>query len=266
MSSLNFGYTQRIERPGIWQLNPYVNRMPNFENSGNPDLRPVLSNSFELSYSKFKKGSINLGLNYSFANNTIQYVTTFNQDDKITSSTFFNIGKDRKLGSNFNFNYPVTTKLNLNMSGNLYYVWIEGQVANELLKNEGMQGYMYAYAGYKFEKGWRTGVNFSFNSPWITLQGKSNAYNYLSASVNKDVIKDKLSFSGSVSNPFEKYRSWKNSSEGINFSQTNDYQNYSRRFNLSMNYRFGKLKTQIKKNTRGIKNDDVKSGGTGGTQ
>jgi hypothetical protein len=264
LSSLNFGFTQRIERPGIWQLNPYVNRMPNFENSGNPDLRPVLNNSFELSYSKFKKGSINLGLNYSFANNTIQSVTTFNPLTSITSSNFFNIGKDRKLGSNFSFNYPVTTKLSVNMSGNLYYVWMEGIVGGELLQNDGLQGYMYAYAGYKFEKGWRTGLNLSFNSPWITLQGKSNAYNYLSASVNKDIIKDKLSFSGSVGNPFQKYRSWKNTSEGANFSQSNDYQNYSRRFNVSMNYRFGKLKEQIKKNARGIKNDDVKAGGSGG--
>jgi hypothetical protein len=266
MSNLNFGYTQRIERPGIWQLNPYVNRMPNFENSGNPNLRPVLNNSFEFSYSKFKKGSINLGLNYSFANNTIQSVTTFNPSTKITSSSYFNIGKDRKLGSNFNFNYPVTTKFNINMSGNLYYVWIEGQVGDAVLKNDGLQGYMYAYAGYKFNKGWRTGLNFSFNSPWITLQGTSNAYNYLSASLNKEIIKDKLTFSGSVSNPFQKYRSWKNTSEGFNFSQTNDYQNYYRRFNVSMNYRFGKLKAQIKKNARGIKNDDVKSGGGGATQ
>ncbi|NEU07487.1 TonB-dependent receptor [Flavihumibacter sp. R14] len=266
MSNLNFGYTQRIERPGIWQLNPYVNRMPNFENSGNPNLRPVLNNSFELSYSRFKKGSVNLGLNYSFANNTIQYVTNYNQETNITSSSYFNIGKDRKLGSNFNINYPVTTKFNINTGGNLYYVWIEGQVGDDLLRNDGLQGYMYAYAGYKFEKGWRTGINFSFNSPWITLQGTSNAYNYLSASLNKEIIKDKLTFSGSVSNPFQKYRSWKNTSQGFNFSQTNDYQNYYRRFNVSMNYRFGKLKAQIKKNARGIKNDDVKSGGGGATQ
>ncbi|HYK75437.1 MAG TPA: outer membrane beta-barrel family protein [Daejeonella sp.] len=266
MSSLNFGFTQRIQRPGIWQLNPYVNRMPNFEDSGNPNLRPVLNNNFDLSYSKFKKGSINLGLNYSFANNTIQYVSTFNPATNITSSNYFNIGKDRKLGSNFNLSYPVTTKFNVNMSGNLYYVWIEGNVGSQLLKNEGMQGYMYGSASYRFDKGWRAGLSFSFNSPWMTLQGKSNAYKYMSASLNKDIIKNKLSFSSSVSNPFQKFRSWKNTSEGANFVQTNDDQNYYRRFNMSLNYRFGKLKDQIKKNKRGINNDDVKGGGSGGNQ
>jgi len=263
MSSLNFGYTQRIERPGIWQLNPYVNRMPNFEDSGNPDLQAVLNNSFELSYSKFKKGSINIGLNYSFANNTIQNVATFNQVTGITSTSYFNIGRDSKLGSNFNISYPFTTKFNVNVSGNLNYIWIEGTVNNQLLKNDGLQGYMFTSAGYKFDKGWRVGLNLSYNSAWIELQGQSNSSYYLSGSLNKDIIKDKLSFSGSVSNPFQKYRTWKNTSEGFNFSQTNDYQNYYRRFNVSMNYRFGKLKTQIKKNARGIKNDDVKSGGGG---
>jgi hypothetical protein len=266
MSSLNFGYTQRIERPGIWQLNPYVNRMPNFEDSGNPDLQAVLNNSFELSYSRFKKGSINIGLNYSFANNTIQNVATFNQATGITSTSYFNIGNDSKLGSNFNVSYPFSTKFNVNISGNLNYIWIEGTINNQLIENDGLQGYMFASAGYKFNKGWRTGLNLSYNSAWIALQGQSNSSYYLSTSLNKDIIKDKLSFSGSVSNPFQKYRLWKNTSEGFNFTQTNNYQNYYRRFNVSLNYRFGKLKAEIKKNTRGIKNDDVKGGGGGGNQ
>lgn len=36
-----------------------------------------------------------------------------------------------------------------------------------------------------------------------------------------------------------------------------------RRFNLSLNWRFGKLKESIKKNKRGISNDDVKASGGG---
>jgi hypothetical protein len=263
MSSLNFGYTQRIERPGIWELNPFVDRSPNYESTGNPDLKPVLNNSFELNYSRFKKGSINVGLNYSFANNTIQNVSSFIPEEDITRSTFVNTGKDRKFGTNFNISYPFTPTLNLTLGGNLNYIWLEGDVNGETVKNDGLQGYVYGYLSYKLKSGWRLGGNFNYNSSWISLQGSSKAMVYTSFSLGKDIIKDKLTFSGSVSNPFTKYQAWENETVGPNFTQRTYRENFSRRFNLSLNWRFGKLKESIKKNKRGISNDDVKSGGGG---
>jgi hypothetical protein len=261
MSSLNFGYTQRIERPGIWELNPFVDRSPNYESTGNPDLKPVLNNSFELNYSRFKKGSINVGLNYSFANNTIQNVSSFIPEEDITRSTYVNTGKDRKFGTNFNISYPFTSALNLTLGGNLNYIWLEGDVNGQTVKNDGLQGYVYGYLSYKLKSGWRLGGNFNYNSSWISLQGSSKAMVYTSFSLGKDIIKDKLTFSGSVSNPFTKYQAWENETVGPNFTQRTYRENYSRRFNLSLNWRFGKLTESIKKNKRGISNDDVKSGG-----
>jgi outer membrane receptor protein involved in Fe transport len=263
MSSLNLGYTQRIERPGIWELNPFVDRSnPNFESSGNPDLKPVLSNSFELNYSRFKKGSINVGLNYAFATNTVQQISVYNEDTRITRSTFVNTGKDRKLGSNFNVNYPFTKTLNLTLGGNMNYVWLQGLINSLEYKNDGLQGYVYSYLSYKLEPGWRIGANFSYSSAYITLQGSSNSNIYTGFSLGKDIIKDKLTFSGNVNNPFQKFRSYNSTTEGVNFSQTSYSQSYYRRFNLSLFWKFGKLKESIKKNQRGISNDDVKSGGS----
>lgn len=263
MSSLNLGYTQRIQRPGIWELNPFVDRSnPSFEFTGNPDLKPVLSNSFELNYSRFKKGSINIGLNYAFATNTVQQISVYDELTRITRSTYVNTGKDRKLGTNFNINYPFTKSLNLTLGGNMNYIWLQGLVNGLEYKNDGLQGYFYGYLSYKIEPGWRIGSNFSYNTSYITLQGKSRANAYTSFSVGKDIIKDKLTFSGSVSNPFQKLRAYENTTEGVNFRQTSYNENYSRRFSLSLNWRFGKLKESIKKNQRGINNDDVKSGGT----
>jgi outer membrane receptor protein involved in Fe transport len=263
MSSLNLGYTQRIERPGIWELNPFVDRSnPNFESTGNPDLKPVLNNSFELNYSRFKKGSINVGLNYAFATHTVQQISVYDEDTRITRSTYVNTGKDRKLGTNFNVNYPFTKHLNLTLGGNMNYIWLQGLVNGLEYKNAGLQGYVYGYLSYKLEPGWRIGGNFSYNSAYITLQGQSRSNTYTSFSVGKDIIKDKLTFSGAVSNPFQKLRAFETTTEGVNFHQSSYNENYSRRFNLSLNWRFGKLKESIKKNQRGISNDDVKSGGS----
>src|SRR5207244_262948 len=77
-SSLTFGFTQRIQRPYIDQLNPFVDRSnPQYVNVGNPNLRPTTNNNFELGYSNCTKGSININTNYSFSNNSIENVTSY---------------------------------------------------------------------------------------------------------------------------------------------------------------------------------------------
>ncbi|GAB2705129.1 outer membrane beta-barrel family protein [Mucilaginibacter koreensis] len=260
-SSVNFGFTQRIQRPEIYNLNPFIDRSnPNFQSTGNPNLVPVVSNNLQIGYSKFKKGSINIGLNYRFSNNSIQQVDTYNPATKVTLTTYENIGHNKALGSNFNINYPITKAWNVSLNGNLNYMWIDGIVNGVRTENEGLQGYFFASTGYKFNKGWRVNANYSYNSPYITLQGQSNAYNYSSFSLNKEIIKDKLTFSGSVANPFSKFRDYVRTTSGPNFEQNTFSQSYYRSFSFSLNYRFGKLKADIKKNQRSINNDD-KGGG-----
>jgi outer membrane receptor protein involved in Fe transport len=98
-SSINFGFTQRIQRPGIYQLNPFVdNSNPKFVSTGNPNLRPELNNTFEFTYSNFAKNSFNAGLSYAFSNNSIQTVTNLNVDstsnhtkDTVTTTTYQNL-------------------------------------------------------------------------------------------------------------------------------------------------------------------------------
>ncbi|MGV3509990.1 MAG: outer membrane beta-barrel family protein, partial [Sphingobacteriaceae bacterium] len=264
LSSLNLGYTQRIQRPGIWQLNPYEDRNDKYIQSGNPDLQPVLNHNFDLSYSITKKGSITSGLSYSFANNTVQYVQSLIADT--TRATFMNIGKNKNLGANLNTNYPFTKEFSVNINARISYVWMDGFINSMLFKNEGLQGNASANASYKFDNDWRASVNAGYYSPWITLQGQSNAYYYTSASFSKDFLKKKASFSASVNNPFQKWRSWRNETNTPEFSQVNDYSNFYRQFNFSINYKFGKLKDGIKKNKRGINNDDVSGGKGGGGQ
>lgn len=262
-SNLNFGYTQRIERPGIDNLNPFVDRStPNYQSTGNPDLEAVLSNNFELTYSKFKKGSINVGVSYNFANNTIQNIAVYNDVDKITRSSYANIGKDKTLTANLNVNYPLTEKWNLSLSGNIGYKWLEGAINGALTKNDGMTGYFYMNTGYKFKNEWRANASFNYSASDVLLQGKSGEYYFMSFSGSKEIIKDKLTISAGVNNPFAKYRYYETFLEGPNFTQTYKGQNYNRSINVSLNWKFGKLKDSIKKSQRSISNDDVKSSGS----
>ena len=219
-SNLNFGFTQRIQRPGIYNMNPFVDRsIPNYESTGNPNLEAVLANNFELTYSKFKKGSVNIGLSYNFANNTIQNVSVYNSADQITRSTFANIGKDKSLTTNLNINYPLSPKWNVTVSGNIGYTWLEGVINGVLTQNSGLKGYAYMNTGYKFEKQWRANASFSYNAASVNLQGKYGEYYFMSFSGSKEVVKDKLTLTAGINNPFAKYRYYETFLEGPDFSQ-----------------------------------------------
>jgi len=258
MNSLNLGYTQRIERPSIWELNPFINQSnPRFLSYGNPNLNAVLTNNFELGFSTFKKGSINLGASYSFANNTIQNVTTLGADT-ISRDTYENIGKDKKFGINANISYPFSKKFNVNLNAMISYIWIEGTLNAQLLKNSGLQGNAYAFASYTLPKDYRIRVNTGYSSPWIQLQGQSNNYIYTSFSISKDFLDKKLTINANVSNPWKKYRDWEQNFSSAQFIQKSNYQNFYRSFGINISYRFGKLDGGVKKNQRGISNDDVK--------
>lgn len=265
MNSLNFGYTQRIERPSIWELNPFVNQTnPRFISYGNPNLKAVLTNNFEVGFSTFKKGSINVGASYSFANNTVQSVTTLGADT-ISRDTYENIGKDRKFGLNANISYPFSKKFSVNFNSMISFIWIEGTLNAQLYKNSGLQGNAYAFASYTLPKDYRIRINAGYYSPWIQLQGQSNEYVYTSFSISKDFFDKKLSLNASLSNPWKKFRSWEQKFNTNEFIQTSNYQNFYRSYGFSISYRFGKLDGGVKKNQRGISNDDVK-GKSGGQQ
>ncbi|MDB4920150.1 outer membrane beta-barrel family protein [Mucilaginibacter sp.] len=256
-ASFTFGFTNRIQRPDIYQLNPFVDKTnPKFISTGNPDLKPVLNHSFELNYSKFSKGSLNLGLSYSFSNNSIQSVSKL--IDTITYTTNENLGSNKNLGLNAGFNYPITKKFNININSRVSNVWINGFYNGRQLSNRGIQGYTFVYAGYRITDTWRAGINGGFYSANILLQGKSSSNVFTSVSTSKDILNKKGSLFFNVNNPYSKYRTYNSYTRDPAFYQTSSSVNPYRSFNIGFNYRFGKLKADIKKNQRGIDNDDTK--------
>lgn len=258
MSNFNLGFSQRIQRPGIYQLNPFVDRSnPNFESSGNPNLHPMVGSNLNIGFSKSKKGSFNYVLGYMLFKDLIMPVSVFDPLTYITKNSYDNTGRARLLTISANINYPVTKEMNFSFNGNLAHGRVRAMVNNILVRN---QGFMYNFSSsvsYRFEKGWRASTNLSFNGPNLSVQGSSNTFFNSSFSVNKDIIKDKITFSAASSNPFSKYRQNIRESFGPDFFQTSNNQTFYRGFNTSLSYKFGKLKSTIKKNSRGIKNDDV---------
>ena len=274
LSNLRLGYNMRIYRPGIWYLNPYLDDSnPSNLSQGNPNLNSEKSHNLNLSYSNFtQKFNLNVGIHYSFTNNSIEHVNTLMQDTEIPGlqnptgkevlySTYYNMGKNRTVGLNgyVNWNATSNTRLYLNINGS--YVYIKGA---ENLKNDGWT--MFAFGGIQqtLPKDWRISLNLMGQTPWIMLQGKGSRFFDYSLSVNKSFLKKRLTLSAYASNFFKKYKRNSSHLEDVNFVQ-DSYNRYTRqRFGFSISYRIGELKASVKKAARSISNDDVKGGGGNG--
>ncbi|MGV3589687.1 MAG: TonB-dependent receptor domain-containing protein, partial [Adhaeribacter sp.] len=276
MKNMRLGYTQRIERPGLWYLNPYVNRIdPRNIFFGNPDLRAATNHAFDYSYSTFvKKTSVNTSLFYNFTNNSIQQFTTLGTDS-VARTTYGNIGKNQRLGFSLNTNMNLTKNLNVNLNASANFVQLNGVITvtdtatntSTLtpVSNNGITANVFGYLSYKFGKKWRASGNIGYNSPQILLQGTSAGFAYNSFSVTRMFFdKDKGSINLSISSPFQRNRRFFNELQDTRFYQNSESFYVMRRVSLSFNYRFGKLQSDIARKKRGIKNDDVSGGGQSG--
>lgn len=260
-STLKVAFSQRIERPSLYFLNPYQNVIdPKNIYSGNPNLGPSTASLFELSYNIYAEGnSYNASLYYTFTNNAIQYYTITGAD-AIARSTYGNIGKSRCYGISLSGNITLAEKININVNGDVGYIQLSSVLDYLNTSNTGYFYNIFAFTSYEFGNNWQLSGNIGYNSPGIMLQGESAPYSYHSFAVNKEFWSQKRASLGfNVSNPFQKERRWYNRTEGNNFFQLQESYVLNRWFSLSFNYRFGKLKEDIVRKKRGIDNDDLKA-------
>jgi outer membrane receptor protein involved in Fe transport len=266
-TSLNFGYTQRIQRPGISQLSPYVNLSnPLFVVTGNPSLRPELDNTFEFTYNRFGKNSIIAGVSYAFSTNSIQRVTSLQTDslygikDTVNYTTYGNVGLNRNLGLNLNLRLNPSQAFSLGINAHLSRLWLKGTYNGTAYSNQGYTGNAFLNSRYKWENGYAVGLNGGYSSGNVTLQGHSEGRVSSAIFVTKDVFKKKGTITFAANNVYAKYLTLKGVTSGPDFSQISYNQSYYRSFFVRFNYRFGKLNSDIRKNQHGINNDDIKGG------
>jgi hypothetical protein len=258
MSVMSLTFTTRMQRPGIVQLNPFVDRSnPEFYASGNPNLRPAFTNMVYLGYNRSKKTTLSLAAAYMFMDDLISPVSSYDNVTKITNSRFENINKARVLRSNVYISHPISNRMNLTFNTDIRYLWSRTLIDGEYVENNGPMAYLNINTGYRFEKGWRVNANFTANTKSVGLQHNINGYIATSFSMNKELVKDKLTFTTLITNPFTKYRVNSEARFGPGFTAINENRNYYRGFAAGLNYRFGKLKSQIAKSKRGIVNDDT---------
>lgn len=266
---VRLGYNMRIQRPGIWYLNPYVNDVdPQDISYGNPNLDAEKSNNVNFNYSMFaQKFSINASANYTFVNNSIQSYTFIDPENPgVSQTTYGNIGKRQQTGLFLYANWNPVTLFRVYMNGGADYTDLKSDKNN--LKNSGFSGRIFLGTQFNLPKDFRIDLNGGYFSPWIQLQEKGSPFYFAGIRLNKDFLKKKLTVTLGCMNPFWKTMKRESTTTDPAFYRVSTNYRSTRDFQISVSYRFGTLKEAIKKVKRGISNDDMKSNGnnTGGQE
>ncbi|MDX1349371.1 MAG: outer membrane beta-barrel family protein [Putridiphycobacter sp.] len=103
--SFQAGYSRRIYRPRLWDLNPFFNISNNFNiRTGNPNLLPEYTDSYEVgSIFIFQKTSFNFNVYDRYTTQVIEQISVF--ENGVNTYTPNNLGTRNTVGAELNFKY-----------------------------------------------------------------------------------------------------------------------------------------------------------------
>ncbi|MBX2841657.1 MAG: TonB-dependent receptor [Flammeovirgaceae bacterium] len=200
--SLQAGYSRRIFRPRMWDLNPFFNFRNNFNiRTGNPDLLPEFTDSYEITaINEFEKISFNFGIYHRFTTNVIERITEF--QDNISISKPENIGTNRSTGVEFNTKYTPFESLTFNGDFNFSFFQRKGYNEATPFDFNGDQWSAKLNMRWKLPAQFELEVTGNYRSKYKTVQSTISDSYYTDLGLRKKLFKGKTIFNLSVRDVF----------------------------------------------------------------
>jgi outer membrane receptor protein involved in Fe transport len=274
-TTVKLAYNRRIQRPGLQQLNPNFNSAnPQNITIGNPELRPELTNNFEVGLSKnIKKTFVNATFFGRVTNNAISQVRA--PSDTLAGAivtTYENIGKQHAYGTNIFANIAATSKINFGVFLNAFYTKLAGQTLGQdrktiELTNTGFNVSGGVFSQATFKNGWGAQAFGFMQGNQVQLQGMQGGFGFYTVGVKKEFNNKKGSVGLAAENFLSKRFRMHTELNSIQFNQVSDIYMYNRGVRLTFTYKIGKMTMDApKRKAKSVNNDDVKSDGSGGGQ
>jgi len=256
--TLKTSYTQRIQRPQLWFLNPWVNASdPRNLQTGNPYLDPELNHAVELGHSVTTKSnlSVNTAFYWRMTNNAIEYVRTVDEAG-VALSKPQNIARRIAYGMNMNLSGQATKTWTLNGGLDVRYVDLNSPMLNQ--RNSGLVGNANISSTYKMPHNYTFQANGNFNSGWVNLQGKGTSFYWYGFALKREMMNKKASLTLGVNNPFNRGVSQRLRQSAPTFESDTRFFFVSRSARLAFEWRFGQMSSGGKQ-SRKVQNDDAGS-------
>ncbi len=200
--SFQGGYSRRIYRPRLWDLNPFFNIRNNFSfRAGNPNLDPEYTDSYEVStVFIYDKISFNINVYRRFTTEKIERVTTSADNIAVTAPS--NIGTADTKGIEYNFKYIPIKKLVINGDFNYNFFTREGSFNDQSFDFSNDQFNIKLNARVKLNKKFEFELTGRHDSDVETVQGTRSGNTYMDFGTRYKILKGKIIFNLSIRDAF----------------------------------------------------------------
>lgn len=200
--SMQMGYSRRIFRPRMWDLNPFFNIRNDFSiRQGNPSLLPEFTDAYEVStILTGKKASANASIYHQYTTDKIDRVATFQDNVSITAP--YNIGTNRTTGLELNGKYTANKRVSLNGDFNFGLFSRQGTFENADFDFNASIWSSKLTAKIKLLYDFDLETTGQFRSKEQTVQGEQVSMLWANLGIRKKILEGKGVFSISVRDVF----------------------------------------------------------------
>ena len=200
--SIQAGYSKRIKRPGLRELNPFSNIRNNFNiSTGNPDLQPEYTDSYEItSIHKIGKASLNFSLYNRYTTDVVDRVSTF--ENNVSTSRPENVGTNSTTGFEANGKYAPIDWFSFNGDFNINYFTRKGVFEATNFDFKGNQWSSSLTTKFKLPSQFDLEISGNYNSKFKTLQSNISENYFADFGLRKKILKGKVILNLSIRDVF----------------------------------------------------------------
>ena len=219
-NSFKLAYSKRINRPSIGDYSPFIDITDSLNVwSGNPDIQPEISHSFELTQNQtFKKASLTTSLFYRLTSNSIFPYTTIDSSG-VSTTRPENFGNSSTYGVEAFFTYNPFNFWKINLDASIYEQRIEPSAKLQNASKNLLSGYAKFINNFDVWKNGRFQITANYTSPIVIPQGIIKEVYFIDLGFQQKILKGQGRLALTATDIFDTQRS-ESTVSGSNFEYT----------------------------------------------
>jgi outer membrane receptor protein involved in Fe transport len=236
-NAFQLSYSRRIRRPVYNDLSPYVtfSDQRNFF-SGNPNLNPEFTDSYELGHILYgEKSTLFSTVYYRSTQDKIQRIRTVG-DNGFSVTAPYNLVGEASYGLEFSGDYVASTWWKLDFNANFFYARVDGSNLNQNFQATTTSMLFRQSSRFTLPKGWDLQLRGNYEARRKTAQGVQKGIFFLDLSASKKILNQRGTLIFNVADVLNS-RINRYITEGSNFFTEGESQMVLRQTNLTFTYR-----------------------------